>query len=144
MRYKHTLALGAVALILAACASEPPAAVPHTSRPTLVIVATATMTSATPAVEAAKYTVQRGEVDEVLTLDGRVAPLTDQDLFFAQGVALTNLAVRRDEHVAKGQLLAELDHRDLDTKLAEAQKTYDTARPTYATLAGTDWSDLKQ
>src|SRR5687767_12239167 len=99
---KRLLLAGAGALALGACNPDAP---PAATTSELMVVAP----TATPAVAPAVYTVQRGEVADILTLEGRVAPTIDQDIFFAQDGNIKALYVKRDDSVKSGQLLAELD-----------------------------------
>lgn len=115
MRLHHTgrLAPVALALLLAACAAQP--------APTPVsVIPTVAVPTATPVPPAATYEVRRGEVVDMLQLRGRVAAAVDEDVFFTEQGYIKDLLVRRNDVVATGQLLAELDPGELADQLARA------------------------
>lgn len=116
MRFLHTgmPALAALTLALAACAA-PPEPAPVSSIPTLAAP------TATPSAPALTYEVQRGEMVDLLQLRGRVAAAVDEDVFFTKPGYIKQLLVKRNDPVASGQLLAELDLGDLPDQLARAQ-----------------------
>jgi HlyD family secretion protein len=117
---KRLLLAGAGALALGACNPDAP---PAATTSELMVVAP----TATPAVAPAVYTVQRGEVADILTLEGRVAPTIDQDIFFAQDGNIKALYVKRDDSVKSGQLLAELDPGELTDQLSKVQADHQSA-----------------
>lgn len=67
------------------------------------------------------FTVARGEVVTDLSFDGRVAPAVQQSLAFVQDGVVSQVHAERDERVAAGDLIAELDTADLTAQLSLAQ-----------------------
>jgi multidrug efflux pump subunit AcrA (membrane-fusion protein) len=91
----------------------------------------------TPVVpEKPTYTVQRGTVTKSLEFTGRVAPVSQQDLFFRTDGFVRNVKVQRNDQVKAGDLLADLEIGDLENQLAEAQlKLKDAERTSNNALA---------
>lgn len=76
---------------------------------------------ATPVVAAKpSYTVQRGTVVETLEFQGRVTPMTQQQLFFRMDGYIKSVLVSRGDLVKAGDVLAELEMGDLNSQLAQA------------------------
>ncbi|MFO7697285.1 MAG: efflux RND transporter periplasmic adaptor subunit, partial [Anaerolineae bacterium] len=59
------------------------------------------------------YTVQRGDVVDTVTFNGRVSPTIEEELYFRANGRVLNVLVKRNDLVEEGQLLAELDNTDL-------------------------------
>jgi len=115
------LMLVSLTLALAAC-SAPSAPPPVASIPTIVAL------TATPSAPELTYQVQRGEIVDLLELRGRVAAAVDQDVFFTEQGYIKQLLVKRNDVVASGQLLAELDLGELPDQLTRAQADLATLR----------------
>lgn len=79
-------------------------------------------------VERPTYRVARGDIVEELRLSGRVAAVRQQDLGFEQAGRVLRVRVATGDTVKKGQLLAELEQRELETNLARAQVALDQAK----------------
>jgi RND family efflux transporter MFP subunit len=58
------------------------------------------------------YTVERGDVVEVIEFSGRIAPEEQYDLFFRSPGRVRKLYVKEGERVSAGQLLADLEGID--------------------------------
>jgi RND family efflux transporter MFP subunit len=65
--------------------------------------------------------VQRGEVVKILEFSGRVAPVTEEELFFRTAGYVSTVYVSRNQEVKAGDVLAELEVTDLQNQLAQAQ-----------------------
>lgn len=74
------------------------------------------------------YTVQRGDVVDTVTFNGRVSPTIEEELYFRANGRVLNVLVKRNDLVEEGQLLAELDNTDLLRQLAQAQIELNTAQ----------------
>lgn len=58
------------------------------------------------------YEVQRGEITKVLQFTGRVAPITEEELFFRTSGRVRNVYVEREQEVSSGEVLADLEYLD--------------------------------
>jgi multidrug efflux pump subunit AcrA (membrane-fusion protein) len=67
------------------------------------------------------YTLQRGEVARVLEFTARVAPVSEEELFFRASGYVGAVYVKRDDWVEAGDLLAELEVTDLKNQLLQAE-----------------------
>lgn len=120
MKLRQIYILALCALALAACGD--PVVQPVVSPPTIA------PRTPTPAIAGPTYRVQRGEVIDLIALNGRVAAAVDQDVFFQQNGFVKAVHVKRDDRVSSGQLLAELDPGDLLEQLEQAQADRDSAQ----------------
>ncbi|MFV9507158.1 MAG: biotin/lipoyl-binding protein [Oscillochloridaceae bacterium umkhey_bin13] len=130
MRIRLTLVWLVAALLLAACATPTPNLQPTVApdatgvgtspgtEPTPASVPTTAPTSAGPV--RPTFTVQRGEIIDELQLSARLAQV-QQGVAFGEDGIVKELFVRIGDEVEAGQLLAELDNRELDNQLAQAQ-----------------------
>lgn len=82
----------------------------------------------TPVLERTLYTVARGEVQETVEFEAQVSLNIDQDLFFNTAGRIRTIHVENGDAVQEGDLIAELDTRDLDFDLRQAQLNYDLAQ----------------
>lgn len=73
------------------------------------------------------YTVQRGEVLEVVEATGNLAPVRQAALSFSIAGRLESIAVSTGERVRAGQVLAVLEKKDLELQLAQAQAGLEVA-----------------
>ncbi|MGQ9683072.1 MAG: efflux RND transporter periplasmic adaptor subunit [Anaerolineae bacterium] len=73
------------------------------------------------------YTVARGEISEEVKFTGRIAPVTEEQLFFRMDGLVAKVNVKQGDKVAKGDVLAELEMADLTNALAQAQVSLQTA-----------------
>ncbi len=118
------LALGLLMMIgLGACGSAVPDQT-NTVRPTTTPVPTA------PAVARPTYTVQRGDVAELLTFSGRWQPRDQIKLSFDTPGTIRRVNVRRGDTVKMGDLLADFDTSDLESQLAAAKIDLEVAQST--------------
>jgi len=80
-----------------------------------------------PVPEKPTYTVKRGVVVDSLSFTGRVAPVTEEELFFKEGGRVKQVLVDREDEIKAGELLAELENDDLVRQLAQAKLELETA-----------------
>jgi multidrug efflux pump subunit AcrA (membrane-fusion protein) len=88
-----------------------------------------------PALERSTYIVQRGPMEQLLEVTGRVTPVDLQQLSFKVEGRVVNVKAKRGDPVKAGDVLAELELDDaLDTlrqaeyALAQAQRDLEDAR----------------
>ncbi len=74
------------------------------------------------------YTVQLGEVVDVMTFSGRVAPVTQEGLYFESSGRVRTVFVQRNEQVKAGTIIAELEIDDLERALTGAQLELERAQ----------------
>jgi RND family efflux transporter MFP subunit len=74
------------------------------------------------------YEVQRGEVVRKLAFTGRVAPVVEEELFFRTSGYVGSVYVSRGDDVQAGDVLAELEVRDLKNQLAQAEASLRSAQ----------------
>ena len=68
------------------------------------------------------YTVTRGSISDEIKFDGRVVPVTQQDLFFKVGGRVRKVYVAEGDTVKAGQVLADLTQvDDLESQQASSQ-----------------------
>lgn len=67
------------------------------------------------------YKVEQGEVIKKLLFTGRIAPVTEQELFFRTSGRVRHVFVKRNDMVQAGQILADLEIDDLERELTSAQ-----------------------
>ena len=91
--------------------------------------------SSSSSVEYRYVTVERGVVQTSESASGNLAPVSESDLNFKASGILTNLYVGPGQHVAAGQLLAEIDPTTAQVSLEEAQANLEAAQ---AKLAETE------
>ncbi len=72
--------------------------------------------------------VRRDSIVESVKVLGRVAAVREGELYFKNAGRLKKIYVQSGQEVAEGQLLAEMDVGDLESRIATAQVTYDTAK----------------
>ena len=113
---------------LGACGSAVPDQT-NTVRPTTTPVPTA------PAVARPTYTVQRGDVAELLTFSGRWQPRDQIKLSFDTPGTIRRVNVRRGDTVNLGDLLADFDTTELENQLATAKIDLEVAQNTVSQSA---------
>ncbi len=98
-------------------------------------LATPTPLPPAPALERPTYTVQRGSVERVLQLNGRVTPVDLTRLSFRTAGRVAQVLVERGDVVAAGAVLAELEQdealdelRQAENRLVQAQRDLADAR----------------
>lgn len=140
MRVQMVLIALVAGLLLAACAAPSPSPSGPTTVPTSAPTGAAGIggapgQSATSIAEVAPtpttaeparptFTVQRGEIVDQMTLDGRVAQV-QQGVAFSEDGILKAIYVNVGDTVEQGQVLAELDLTDLESQLSQARAIYE-------------------
>lgn len=81
---------------------------------------------ATPTAQVRTTRVTRGDVRQVLTVPGEVAPANTQQLSFSATGRLVQLNVRAGDQVTQGKVLASIEEAPLKLALAQAQVTWQT------------------
>ncbi|MBP1466888.1 biotin/lipoyl-binding protein [Candidatus Chloroploca sp. M-50] len=139
-----------LALFLGACAvATPPPPPPPTETPSAGGTETTPPPSTpipTPSVaepERTLYTVRRGEIVNELTLEGRVVQVQQGQAFTEDGV-LKAIFVQVGDMVEQGQLLAELDTRDLNAQLSQARAVYEQDRIALERARGNAQTQVRQ
>jgi len=84
--------------------------------------------SALPVEKTTAALVTRGEALTLLTVSGYVEAETRADLSPQITSRITELRVTEGTRVKKGDIIARLDHTDLDAQLADARAAWDNAR----------------
>lgn len=74
------------------------------------------------------YEVKRGEVVKTLEFTGRIAPVTEEDLFFRTSGFVGTVQASTYDEVQAGDILAELDVTDLKNQLEQAKTALESAR----------------
>lgn len=71
--------------------------------------------------------VELGLLEEAIKVTGRIEAEERQDLFFRAPGRIKNVTVRNGDVVTEGQVLAELETGGLESQVADAEKTLETA-----------------
>jgi multidrug efflux pump subunit AcrA (membrane-fusion protein) len=108
-----------ISLLISGCGGQ---TVNQPAAPTSTPVPTA------PAVARPTYTVQRGDVQQLLTFSGRWQPRDQIQLAFEIGGTMRRVNVRRSDTVHQGDLLADYDIADLENQLATAKVNLEVAQ----------------
>lgn len=116
-RTSWVIAAVVAALLLPACGGPAPR---EAATPTPILEA-ATTTKPT-------YVVTQGGIAEELRFSGRIAPVTEETLFFRTDGRVSTVNAVQGAMVKKGDLLAELDLGDLLNQLAQAEIALQTAQ----------------
>ena len=74
-----------------------------------------------PAVERPTYTVERGAIDRILDINGRVTPVDLTQISFKREGRVNTVAFQRGDVVKQGDLIAELQQDEANDDLREAQ-----------------------
>lgn len=127
---KHVFALMALLMLVSACTNGDP----NTNDPS----ATITSIPTAPAAARPKYTVQRGNVEEIFEFSGRWQPRDQMELSFEINGTIRQVNVRQGDAVSTGQLLADYQIEDLEEQLVSAELSLETAQTNLETGAGTD------
>jgi multidrug efflux pump subunit AcrA (membrane-fusion protein) len=112
--------------VLAGCGSQG-IALPSDNGAAAQVLPTSTPIPTAPAVARPTYLVQRGTVQEVLAFSGRWQPRDQLPLSFEIQGQVRRVAVRRNDTVKAGQLLADFQITDLENQLASAKLELETA-----------------
>jgi HlyD family secretion protein len=75
-------------------------------------------------------TVNRGTITEAVTVTGNTTPVESLDLSFESAGTIATVRKNAGDHVVPGEVLVQLDTRDLQAQLAQAQATVDSAQAT--------------
>jgi RND family efflux transporter MFP subunit len=68
------------------------------------------------------YDVQRGEITHVLQFNARIAPATEEDIFFRTSGRVRNVYIEKGDFVTEGQVLADLEVLDNLERQYESDK----------------------
>jgi multidrug efflux pump subunit AcrA (membrane-fusion protein) len=120
MNWKPRFALLALVLLfplLAACGGIPAGGAAAQEQPT------PTPLPPDPALERPTYTVERGPIDRVLTVNGRVTPVDLTRISFKRDGRVETVHFKRGDVVQAGDLIAELQQDDEIDALREAEDT---------------------
>lgn len=128
---KPVFALIALLLLASACTTDDGSGSNSPS-------ATITSIPTAPAAARPKYTVQRGNVEEIFEFSGRWQPRDQLDLSFEINGTIRQVNVRQGDAVSAGQLLADFQIEDLEEQLQSALLSLETAESNLATGAGSD------
>jgi multidrug efflux pump subunit AcrA (membrane-fusion protein) len=110
-----------LAIVMVGCGkSEKPAAAEEESKPTHVVVETAS----------------RGAIDRVVEADAVLYPVDQSNVTPKISATVKRVLVNRGDHVRVGQLLAELESADLAASVEEAKQVYEQAQASYQTTTG--------
>ncbi len=112
------IAIGTALSLLCACSSEPK--------------------DAEPAVPVQVVSVSKANLQQTITSDAVLFPVAQSALVPKISAPVKKFYVNRGSHVRAGQLLAELENRDLAAAAQENKGTYDQAQATYATATAAD------
>lgn len=75
-----------------------------------------------------RYTVNRGEVVDEVTFNGRVSPVIEEELFFRTDGRIRATYFKRDDFVDQGDIIAEFEIAPLERALASAELTLTRAQ----------------
>jgi HlyD family secretion protein len=93
---------------------------------------------AEPVVPVQVAEVSRGPIERIVTGDGILRALDQSAIMPKISAPVTKFYVNRGDHVTKGQLLAELENRDLTANVADTKGAYEQAAAAYRNVsAGT-------
>jgi macrolide-specific efflux system membrane fusion protein len=84
----------------------------------------------------------KGVVQSTVSGSGSLAPGAEHDLSFGADGTVSEVAVKAGEHVAQGQLLAEIDPSDAEVALAQAEADLSTAEDALDAATSTDSASL--
>lgn len=107
----------------------------------IAIFSAATVYYLIPKKKKIEYTtdiVRKGKITQTVSETGTIKAVKELDLSFSGGGKLSKLLVKVGDAVSASQAVAELDKRDLEIKMSEAQANLDVAEQSLAKLlAGT-------
>src|SRR4029078_5505141 len=78
----------------------------------------------------------RGAIDHVITADAVLYPINQANVIPKISAPVRRILVNRGDHVRAGQLLAELEVRDLAASAEETRHQYAHAQAAFQTLTG--------
>ncbi len=88
---------------------------------------------ATPGVSVQAATVQQKTIYEIVSAEAVLYPKTEASIVPKISAPVEKFYVNRGSHVKAGQLLAELENRDLQAAVTQAKGAYEQAEAAYAT-----------
>lgn len=112
------IALGTALSFLCACSSEPK--------------------DTEPAVPVQVVSVSKANLQQTITTDAVLFPVAQSAIVPKISAPVKKFYVNRGSHVRAGQLLAELENRDLAAAAQENKGAFDQAQATYATATAAD------
>jgi HlyD family secretion protein len=80
--------------------------------------------------------VQRASIHRIISADGILYPLDQASVMPKISAPVKEFKIKRGDHVAKDQLLATLENRDLEAAAAEAKQLYEQALAAQRSTAG--------
>ena len=114
----HTLVIATALALACACSSEPK--------------------EAEPSVPVQIVPVSKASLQQTITSDAVLFPITQSALIPKISAPVKKFYVNRGNHVRAGQLLAQLENRDLAAAAQENRGAFDQAQATYATATAAD------
>jgi len=93
---------------------------------------------ANPTMTVRVATVQRQTIERTVSSDATLYPLRQSAIVPKISAPVSKFYVERGDHVRAGQLLAELESRDLAAAVTESQGAYEQAQATYQTAVKSD------
>ena len=117
-RLFFAIAAGAALCLACGCSSEPK--------------------EAEPAVPVQIVSVTKANLQQIITTDAVLFPVAQSAIVPKISAPVKKFYVNRGSHVRAGQLLAELENRDLAAAAQENRGAYDQAQATYATATAAD------
>lgn len=108
------LAIGFVAVLIGGCSSKPP------EQPQ-------------PTVSVQVALVKRSTIRQMVTAEAVLYPLNQADIVPKISAPVSRFFVNRGDHVHKGEILAELENKDLAAAAAQGKGAYEQAQAVYAT-----------
>jgi HlyD family secretion protein len=88
-------------------------------------------------------TARRGPLDRIIVADAVLYPLNQANVTPKISAPVRRMLVSRGDHVKVGQLLAELENRDLASAASESRSQYDQAQAAYEAATGATMLDDK-
>jgi multidrug efflux pump subunit AcrA (membrane-fusion protein) len=88
-------------------------------------------------------TARRGPLDRIIVADAVLFPLNQANVTPKISAPVRRVLVNRGDHVKAGQLLAELENRDLASMASESKSQYDQAQAAYQAATGATMLDEK-
>jgi HlyD family secretion protein len=86
---------------------------------------------------------RKGPIDHIITADAVLYPIDQASVTAKISSPIKRVLVNRGDHVKAGQLLAELESRDLTAAAAESKSLVDQAEANYAAATGATMVDEK-
>lgn len=86
-----------------------------------------------PAVSVQAATVQRKTIEQIVSTEAVLYPKSEASIVPKISAPVEKFYVNRGSHVKKGELIAELENKDLQAALSQAQGAYQQAQAAYAT-----------